>query len=89
MGRKLLIALQLEVVHHFIERLAGGLTGGFEPPATFGTSKTLKTLLFNPCQLPAHDHLSRWAPTSTRALSRDETFWYAINRFFRSGVLTD
>jgi hypothetical protein len=82
MGRKLLIALQLEVAHRFIERLARGPTGGFEPPATFGTGKTLKTLLFNPDQLPPHDRLCRCAPTSTRALSRNKTFWFAINRFF-------
>jgi hypothetical protein len=48
MGYKLFVALQLEVAHHFIERLAGGRTGGFEPPATFGATKTLKTLFLNP-----------------------------------------
>jgi hypothetical protein len=45
---KRFVALQLEVAHHFIERCAGGPTGGFEPPATFGTTKTPKTLLVNP-----------------------------------------
>ena len=89
MGGKLLVPLQLEVVHHFIERRAGGPTGGFEAPATFGTGKTLKTLLFNPYQLPAHDRLCRCAPTSTRALSRNKTFWFAINRFLRGCVLPD
>jgi hypothetical protein len=72
MGGKLLVALQLEVVHHFIERRAGGPIGGFEPPATFGTSKTLKTLLFNPYQLPAHDRLmSLRSDEYPRALSRE------------------
>ena len=60
---KRFVALQLEVAHHFIERCAGGLTGGFEPPATFGTTKTPKTLLVNPYQLPAHGRLCRCAPT--------------------------
>ena len=82
MGCKLFVALQLEVPHHFIERFAGGRTRGFEPPATFGATKTLKTLLLNPYQLPAHGHLCRFAPTSTRLLSRDETFWFAITAPF-------
>ncbi len=51
---KLLVALQLEVSHHFIERRAGQGFRRFEPPATFRTTKTPKTLLFNPHQLPAH-----------------------------------
>jgi hypothetical protein len=59
MGGKLVVALQLEVVHHFIERDAGWPAGGFEPPATFGTTKTLKTLLFNPHQFPSHGYLRR------------------------------
>ena len=66
---KRFVALQLEVAHHFIERCAGGPTGGFEPPATFGTTKTPKTLLVNPYQLPAHGRLCRCAPTlSDRSL---------------------
>jgi hypothetical protein len=60
---KRFVALQLEVAHQFIERCAGGPTGGFKPPATFGTSKTLKTLLFNPHQFSAHGRLCRGAPT--------------------------
>jgi hypothetical protein len=87
MGCKLFVALQLEVTHQFIERFAGGRTRGFEPPATFGATKTLKTLLLNPHQLPAHGHLCGCPPTSTRLLSRDETFWFAMNGSFRSGVL--
>jgi hypothetical protein len=89
MGCKLFVALELEVAHHFIERFAGGRTRGFEPPATFGATKTLKTLLLNPYQLPAHCRLYRHAPTSTRLLSRDETFWFAINGSLRSGVVPD
>ena len=76
---ELLVALQLEVAHHFIERCAAGCTRGFEPPGTFGTTKTPKTRLLEPYQLPAHGRLCRCAPTSTRLLSRDETFWFAIN----------
>ena len=89
MGYKLFIALQLEVAHHFIERLAGGRTRGLEPPATFGATKTLKTLFLNPYQVPAHCRLCRGAPTSTRLLSRDETFRFAIDGPFRSGILPD
>jgi hypothetical protein len=62
MGGKLFVALQLEVVHHFIERHAGWPAGGFEPLATFGTTKTLKTLLFNPHQSPSQGCLRRCAP---------------------------
>jgi hypothetical protein len=54
MGRKLFVALQFEVSHHFIERRAGQRFSRFEPPATFRTTKTPKTLLLNPHQLPAH-----------------------------------
>ncbi len=54
MGRKLFVALQLEVSHHFVERRAGQRFSRFEPPATFRTTKTPKTLLLNPHQLPAH-----------------------------------
>jgi hypothetical protein len=45
---KLFVALQLEVAHHFIERYATGRARGFEPPATFGATKTSKTRLLNP-----------------------------------------
>jgi hypothetical protein len=54
MGCKLFVALRLEVAHHFIEGAAGRRSRSFEPPATFGTTKTPKTLLLNPHQLPAH-----------------------------------
>jgi hypothetical protein len=51
---KLFVALQLEVAHHFIERCAGERTGLFELPPTVGATKTPKTLLLNPHQLPDH-----------------------------------
>jgi hypothetical protein len=51
---KLFVALQLEVAHHFIERCAGERTGLFELPPTDGATKTPKTLLLNPHQLPDH-----------------------------------
>jgi len=89
MGGELLVALQLEVAHHFIERCAGGRTRRFEPPTTFGATKTTKTLLLNPYQLPAHGCLCCCVPTNTHLLSRDETFWFAINGSFRSGGLPD
>jgi hypothetical protein len=54
MQGKLFVALQLEVAHHFIERCAGWRTRSLEAPTTFGATKTPKTLLLNPYQLPAH-----------------------------------
>jgi hypothetical protein len=80
MRRKLFVALQLEVAHHFIERWADDRARSFEPPATLGATKTPKMLLLNPYQLPAHSLLCRCARTlsdrmpSTRLPSRDETF---------------
>jgi hypothetical protein len=60
---KLFVALQLEVVHHFIERWADGRSSGDETPVTFRATKTPKPLLLNPDQLPAHGLLSHSAPT--------------------------
>jgi hypothetical protein len=54
MGCKLFVALRLEVAHHFIEGPAGRRSRRFELPPTFGTTKTPKTRLLNPHQLPAH-----------------------------------
>jgi hypothetical protein len=62
MGGKFFVALQLEVAHHFGETCAWGRTRGFELPATFRATKTHKTLLLNPIQLPAHG-LCRCSPT--------------------------
>jgi len=86
---KFSVALQLEVAHHFVERCAGERARRFEPPATFGATKTLKTLLLNPHQLSTHGRLCRCAPTpsdrmpGTRLPSGDEAF------SFRSRVLPD
>ena len=55
MGCKLFVALRLDIAHHFSERRAGRRARGFEPPATFGATKTPKTRLLNPHQLPAHE----------------------------------
>jgi hypothetical protein len=62
MGGKFVVALQLEVAHHFIETCAWGRAGRFELPATFRATKTHKTLLLNPIQLSAHG-LCRCSPT--------------------------
>jgi len=48
MQRKLFVALQLEIPHHFLEGRARRISGRFEPPAAFGTTKTSKTMLLNP-----------------------------------------
>jgi hypothetical protein len=89
MGRKLFVALRLEVAHHFIEGCAGGHIKRIESPSTLGAAKTPKTLLLNPYQLPAHGRRCRCAPTSTRLLSRDETCQFGISDSFGSGVLPD
>jgi hypothetical protein len=73
MQREVFVALQLEVPHHFIERCAGGRSRRLEPPATFGATKTPKTLLLNPHQVPAHGLLCR------RALSLSDCIpWYPL-----------
>src|SRR5260370_19520266 len=83
------VRLHLEVAHHFIERCAGERSRRFEPPATFGATKTPKTRLLNPHQLSAHGCLCRCAPTpsdrmpGTRLPSGDEAF------SFHSHVLPD
>jgi hypothetical protein len=51
---KLLVALQLKVPHHFIEKFASGRARRVEDPDAFGATKTPKTLLFNPYQFPTH-----------------------------------
>jgi hypothetical protein len=62
-GCKLLVALQLESAHHFIEGCAGGRTGRREPPPTFGATKTAKKLMLNPDQLPTHGGPRRYTPS--------------------------
>jgi len=84
---KLFVPLQLEVAHQVIERCASGRARGFEPPATFGATKTPKPLFLNPHQFPTHGRHSRCAPTLSAPHAQyqqeDETFT------FRSGVLPD
>jgi hypothetical protein len=75
---KLPVALRLEVAHHFIEGFASGRTRSVEDPDTFGATKTPKSLLFNPYQLPTHGPPCRCAPTSAGLPSRDETFYCLI-----------
>ena len=76
MRRKFVVALQLKVAHHFIERRAGGTTGGFEPPVTFGATKTPKTLQLNPYQLPAHGRPHRCANEYPLSQGRNALFRY-------------
>jgi hypothetical protein len=78
MGCKLFV-IQLEVAHHLIERCAGRGVSRFEPPATFGATKTPKTRLLNPYQLPSHGRLGRCANENPLAVKRDETFWFATS----------
>jgi hypothetical protein len=83
---KRFVALHLEVAHHFIERWAGGRARRLEPPAAFRATKTPKTQLIDPHQLPIHPPISP-RPTSSGCMrttcwpSEDEAF------SFRSSVL--
>jgi hypothetical protein len=54
MQSELSVALRLKVLHHFVKRPARGRAGRVEEPAAFGATKTPKTLLFDPYQLPSH-----------------------------------
>ena len=54
MQRELFVSLQLEVPHHFIERLAGRWVSSVEDPGALGTAKTSKLSSLNPYQLTAH-----------------------------------
>jgi len=51
---ELSVALQLKVPHHFIERLPSGSARRLEDPGAVGTTKTPKSLSFNPYQIPIH-----------------------------------
>ena len=68
---------------------------GFEPPATFGATKTPKTRLFNPNQCPAHGRLWHCAPTLSdrmpgiRLSFKGRRVQVRRNDSFRSGVLAD
>jgi hypothetical protein len=54
MQTKFMVALQLKVAHHFIERLASGRARRVEDPGAGGTAKAPKMRLINPNQLSAH-----------------------------------
>jgi len=66
MRRKLPVALQLEIPHHFIKRFARGRARRVEDPRTFGATETPKTLPFDPYQLPSHCAPHRRARECTR-----------------------
>jgi hypothetical protein len=51
---KLFVALQLEVPHHFIERLTRGRSRRIKPPGALRATKTAKTRLFDPYKLAGH-----------------------------------
>jgi hypothetical protein len=55
MGRKLFVALQLEVPHHFIERFTRGpQLNKIKPPGAIRASKTAKTVFVDPYKLAWH-----------------------------------
>ena len=54
MGGELIVALQLEVPHHFVKGFADGRAGGLEHPGTFGATKTSKTHSVDPYNSAGH-----------------------------------
>ena len=54
MGGKLFVALQLEVLHYFIERFTRGRSRRLKPPGAFRASKTAKAPFFDPYKLTRH-----------------------------------
>src|SRR6202021_3725926 len=64
MPRKLLVAMRLEVAHHFIEGSSARRFRWLEPPAAFGAAETSKTWFLDPYQLPGHCHASYRTPIS-------------------------
>jgi hypothetical protein len=58
MRRKLLIAIRLEVAHHFIERSPARSFRWLESPSAIGAAEAPKTRSLNPCQLPDHGRAS-------------------------------
>ena len=54
MGGKLFVALQLEVLHHFVERFTRGRSRRLKPPGAFRASKTEKAPFFDPYKLAGH-----------------------------------
>src|SRR5450759_5640975 len=59
MRRKLSVALQLAVPHHFIMRIASGLARGVEHSGAFGATKTPKTFFVDPYKPAGHLSLMR------------------------------
>jgi hypothetical protein len=51
---KLFVALRLEVLRHFIKGIASGRARRGEHPSTLGTTKTSKTLFFDPYKPAEH-----------------------------------
>jgi len=68
MGRKFLIALQLEVPHHFIERFTRGRSRRIKPPGACRASKTAKARLFDPYKLAGHICFWQRGPLSGQSL---------------------
>jgi hypothetical protein len=58
MGSKLVVALQLEVLHHFIKGIARGRAGGLEDPGACGATETSKTTFLDPYELAYRHHYS-------------------------------
>jgi hypothetical protein len=63
MRGKLLVALQLEVLHHFIERFTRGRSRRLKPPGAFRASKTVKAPFFDPYNLGGQSPYSSWFVT--------------------------
>lgn len=57
--RKLLVAMRLKVLLHFVESLPFRRTGRVEDPCTLGTAPTTKALLVFPHQLARHRSIVR------------------------------
>ena len=54
---KLLVALQLEVSHHFVEGFPRRRRRRIKTPGAFRASKTTKTLFFDPYNVAGHPPL--------------------------------
>jgi hypothetical protein len=66
MGGELIVALQLEVPHHFVKGIARGRVGGPEDPGACRATETLKTVCFDPYELSSCCHYSRKAKCRVR-----------------------
>src|ERR1700734_2765618 len=81
MPRKLLVAMRLEVAHHFIEGSSARRFRWLEPPAAFGAAETSKTWFLDPYQLPGHGHASYRTRISLVCRAS-----YKLNRLLRLSV---